>query len=99
MQQALTQAGVAGIRIELSMPHCGGVGTLGSIYADEGRFAGQTISLNGRHVGVEVGGLVYDNNFPTGIRRADWLEKMHTQFGSVAEALAHGVVTLTETPF
>jgi hypothetical protein len=81
------------------MPRHGGVGTLGCIYADEGRFAGQTISINGRHIGIEVGGQVYDNNFPTGVPRADWLEKMQTQFGSVADALAQGVIVMAETVF
>lgn len=65
MQRVLIQSGIRGIRIELSMPHYGGVGTLGSIYADEGRFVGQTIATNGWHVGIEVSGKVYDNNFHT----------------------------------
>jgi hypothetical protein len=99
MQQALEKGSIRGIRIELSMPHCGGVGTLGNIYADEGRFTGRTISSNGRHVAIEVVGIVYDNNRPTGATRADWLGKMHTQFGTVAEAVAVGIMTLHEIAF
>jgi hypothetical protein len=81
------------------MPQYGGLGTLGCISADEGRFAGHTISTNGRHVGIDVGGQVYDNNFPAGIARVNWLEKLQTQFGSVADAVAKGVMVITETPF
>jgi hypothetical protein len=99
MQRALVSAGVGGVRIELSMPRWGGIGTLGSIFADEGRFAGRTIATNGRHVGIEVGGAVYDNNFPTGVPRADWFAKMQTQFGSVADAIAAGFIVASETPF
>src|SRR5205809_707848 len=85
MQQALVRGGKRGTRIDLTMPLHGGVGTLGSIFADEGRFAGQVIATNGRHSGIEVDGMVYDNNFPTGILRAEWVEKMQTQFGSVMD--------------
>jgi hypothetical protein len=99
VQQALRLGGVAGVRIELSMPQWGGVGTLGSIYADEGRFAGRTIATNGRHVGIEVNNSVFDNNFPSGVPRTEWLEKMQTQFGSVAEAIAQGLIIANETRF
>ena len=81
------------------MPQWGGVGTLGSIYADEGRFAGRTIATNGRHVGIEVNNSVFDNNFPSGVPRTEWLEKMQTQFGSVAEAIAQGLIIANETRF
>lgn len=99
MQQALVSGGVHGVRLELRMPRFGGVRTFGHIYVDEGRFAGQTISTNGRHVGLEIGGSVYDNNQPTGTMRADWLDTMHTQFGTIAEAIASGIVLMTETAF
>ncbi len=99
IQHALIQGGVHGVWIEFTMPQFGGLGTLGNMYADEGRFAGQTFSTNGRHVAIEVGGQVYDSNFPSGKPRTDWLAQMQTRFGSVADALSQGVMVLTETPF
>jgi hypothetical protein len=99
IQLALIQAGVTGRRIELKMPLLGGIGTRGNIYADTGRFAGKAISFNGRHVAVEVSGRIHDNNYPDGVSRDDWLDGLQTQLGSIREAIATGVMTITETVF
>ncbi|HJU40148.1 MAG TPA: polymorphic toxin-type HINT domain-containing protein, partial [Tahibacter sp.] len=37
---------------------------------------GRTISADGTHAGVQVGGLVFDNLFPDGIPINDWVDKL-----------------------
>ena len=43
------------------------------IYADQGRFAGYSISETGKHYGVRCDDDVYDNNFPSGTPYSNWL--------------------------
>jgi hypothetical protein len=99
IQFALVQHGESARRIEIAMPRFGGLGMKGNIYADSGRFAGQNISTNGRHVAIEYLGRMYDNNFPDGVSRDDWLEHLVTRFGSISDAVQAGAMTLSEVAF
>ena len=39
----------------------------------------QSITINGKHYGVEVRGRVFDNLSPQGMTRDDWLKDFHCQ--------------------
>ncbi|NCR55997.1 MAG: hypothetical protein GPJ10_22320 [Microcystis aeruginosa L211-07] len=39
----------------------------------------QSITINGKHYGVEVRGIVFDNLSPQGMTRDDWLKDFHCQ--------------------
>jgi hypothetical protein len=39
----------------------------------------QSITINGKHYGVEVRGRVFDNLSPQGMTREDWLKDFHCQ--------------------
>ncbi len=39
----------------------------------------QSITMNGRHYGVEINGLVFDNLSPQGMTREAWLNDFHCQ--------------------
>lgn len=41
----------------------------------------QAISTNGRHVGVKVGDMVYDNIHKAGIPYADWINDLEAHNG------------------
>ena len=99
IQIALVQRGESARRVEVAIPRFGGMGMIGHIYADSGRFAGQNIATNGRHVAIEYLGRMYDNNFPEGVSRDDWLEQLVTQFGTIRDAVQSGAMTLSEVPF
>ncbi len=38
----------------------------------------QSITINGKHYGVEVRGRVFDNLSPQGMTRDDWLKNVHS---------------------
>jgi hypothetical protein len=46
----------------------------------------QAISTNGRHVAVEVDGIIFDNITPKGIARADWEASLSTRAGGFNES-------------
>lgn len=37
----------------------------------------ESISMNGKHYGVKVRGLIFDNISDTGMREAEWIEDFH----------------------
>ncbi len=39
----------------------------------------QTITMNGKHYGIEVKGIVFDNLSPDGMTREAWLNDFHCQ--------------------
>ena len=39
----------------------------------------RSITINGKHYGVEVRGRVFDNLSPQGMTRDDWLKDFHCQ--------------------
>ena len=39
----------------------------------------ESITINGKHYGVEVRGRVFDNLSPEGMMRDDWLKDFHCQ--------------------
>lgn len=78
VQQALTAAGLSGERIELRSG--GEKEFMACLSYDGGR---TSITLNGRHLGIRVGGLVFDNLHPNGVGYDEWLKDFDAPLGVV----------------
>ncbi|MEG3439242.1 papain fold toxin domain-containing protein [Pannus brasiliensis CCIBt3594] len=51
----------------------------------------ESITLNGKHYGVEVRGLVFDNLSVEGLSRENWLKDFHCQSGDFVIHIRAGV--------
>jgi len=87
LETAFKSNGISGTRIELEA------------LAPEGRFIfsefnpDRAIADNGKHVAIEVEGLIFDN-ISKGIPRADWEASLATRLGNFAQSFK-----VTEKPF
>jgi len=79
IEKALADAGENGTRIIIDTGDAKGNG---NIFSD---IAGENISTNGVHVGVEVEGQVFDNITPNGIPKGQWVQSLHTIFGNITD--------------
>ncbi len=46
----------------------------------------QSITQNGRHLGVQVGDIVFDNLHPNGLPYEKWLQDFNAPFGLVVHS-------------
>ena len=69
---AFKNSGIKGTKIEI----IGDTAKWGNIISDT--LKGKVISTNGKHVGVRVGDIVYDNIHKNGIPYKDWRQDFHS---------------------